>query len=976
MIGALDIRSGELLWRHDFGAAESVEAIAVEGRLMASVSGGGRYLRVWTAAEGFLLWDAPTGAAAGLDKADVWFVPDVDDDEHEDVAVAVGSSVAVFSGVKGKRLWLWQADDTRLQLSKIVHADASAGSIKVVGSRSGGAQIDTIVDIGSKLGSSKKGARALGRSCPSVGVMAASIVCVEGSTLYTWALDDMSSTYHSLDSLASGSPVDAAAAHLDTRTGKDVALVHLSADACVAVRVSRDKAAAVAKLTAPRHHQPPGYDGARFVAALGADKNGNEAAVSVAPAADGGLELTLVTLKDKTEKKERYAPGAWSVDEQGGLAALWAQPYVRKEGSTGVRAMVKSTSSTLTLLQQDKVVWSRTEALAYVEQAVLVDIPVPAPGHNELMDDDYIASMSPVTRLFKRTATDLADLVHFVSNPPKVMSSTREQASWDSVGVSLKHDLTPDRFGFKKIIVVITSRGVVAGIHSDTGDIVWQRYYADAQLERVFLTRGSAADGQFECVVLGRATGGDKSQSLAIFLQPLTGSELRPLQRLPFHLVQAAMAPLLTKSHAQVVVGMDTERRVHVFPDTAEAWALVAGKSGKIFFYITEVGSSTMTGYVMLAGKGSRELMAEEAWTVALPSGEAITALAPHNAQEAVRSAGRVLGNRAVLLKYLNVNSLAVATESVGGQEDLKEVSSAPTVGAKEPCVRIYLIDTVSGAIIHSVVHKEARGPVQLVQTEHTLVYTYWNTKKERTEMTVMDLFENSKQEILTAGQMMMYNDSKTTYSSHGMQTDKPRVLTQTYIMPIGVKNLAVTQSVHGITTRNILVSLANDRVLSLDRKFLDPRRPLGKPTPDDMEEMLVPYSPFMPIVPTAILSYNQTVHQLRDFAVAPARIESTSLMLAFGLSSPRREREGDARARVCVGALPTCKWRGKGKPLTSRVPGVDLFFTRVSPAKTFDCLGEDFNYPTLILAILGLAALAGIANWYANKSELEKAWK
>ena len=46
------------------------------------------------------------------------------------------------------------------------------------------------------------------------------------------------------------------------------------------------------------------------------------------------------------------------------------------------------------------------------------------------------------------------------------------------------------------------------------------------------------------------------------------------------------MAPLLTKSHAQVVVGMDTERRVHVFPDTAEAWALVAGKSGKTKFTI------------------------------------------------------------------------------------------------------------------------------------------------------------------------------------------------------------------------------------------------------------------------------------------------------------------------------------------------------------------------------------------------------
>ena len=57
---------------------------------------------------------------------------------------------------------------------------------------------------------------------------------------------------------------------------------------------------------------------------------------------------------------------------------------------------------------------------------------------------------------------------------------------------------------------------------------------------------------------------------------------------------------------------------------------------------------------------------------------------------------------------------------------------------------------------------------------------------------------------------------------------------------------------------------------------------PAGKPTPDDMEEMLVPYSPFVPIIPTAVLSYNKTVHQLRGFAVAPARIESTSLMLAY----------------------------------------------------------------------------------------------
>jgi len=51
--------------------------------------------------------------------------------------------------------------------------------------------------------------------------------------------------------------------------------------------------------------------------------------------------------------------------------------------------------------------------------------------------------------------------------------------------------------------------------------------------------------------------------------------------------------------------------------------------------------------------------------------------------------------------------------------------------------------------------------------------------------------------------------------------------------------------------------------VLSLDRKFLDPRRPVGKLSEHDQEEMLVPYAPFLPIIPTAVLSYNHTVLQV-----------------------------------------------------------------------------------------------------------------
>ena len=54
--------------------------------------------------------------------------------------------------------------------------------------------------------------------------------------------------------------------------------------------------------------------------------------------------------------------------------------------------------------------------------------------------------------------------------------------------------------------------------------------------------------------------------------------------------------------------------------------------------------------------------------SVSLPGSMSVSVSVSMCAQEAIRSAGRVLGNRAVLLKYINTNSLAIATESVGGQ--------------------------------------------------------------------------------------------------------------------------------------------------------------------------------------------------------------------------------------------------------------------------------------------------------------------
>lgn len=44
--------------------------------------------------------------------------------------------------------------------------------------------------------------------------------------------------------------------------------------------------------------------------------------------------------------------------------------------------------------------------------------------------------------------------------------------------------------------------------------------------------------------------------------------------------------------------------------------------------------------------------------------------------------------------------------------------------------------------------------------------------------------------------------------------------------------------------------------MVSLDRRFLDPRRPEEEPSKAEKEEKLLQYQPFLPVVPTQVLSY------------------------------------------------------------------------------------------------------------------------
>lgn len=69
-----------------------------------------------------------------------------------------------------------------------------------------------------------------------------------------------------------------------------------------------------------------------------------------------------------------------------------------------------------------------------------------------------------------------------------------------------------------------------------------------------------------------------------------------------------------------------------------------------------------------------------------------------------------MLGDRNVLYKYVNPNLLAVMTGGVSKTE------------GGQPVVYLYLIDTVAGLVVHSVMHRRAGEPTSLVMSENWIL--------------------------------------------------------------------------------------------------------------------------------------------------------------------------------------------------------------------------------------------------------------
>ena len=147
---------------------------------------------------------------------------------------------------------------------------------------------------------------------------------------------------------------------------------------------------------------------------------------------------------------------------------------------------------------------------------------------------------------------------------------------------------------------------------------------------------------------------------------------------------------------------------------------------------------------------------------------------------------------------------------------------------------------------------------------------------------------------------------------------------------------LKATYSRLGVTAHQVLMGTGTDQVVALDKRFLDPRRPT-KPTREDREEGLVPYAEVRPIAPKSWVTTKHQVARLRGIVTAPANLESTVLCVAHGL---------------------------------------DVFFTRLHPSRSYDMLDEAFSYLLLIVTLAALALGALSPQGMVIAKDMERHWK
>lgn len=606
--------------------------------------------------------------------------------------------------------------------------------------------------------------------------------------------------------------------------------------------------------------------------------------------------------------------GRWPVNTAGAKeSAIHGVSEVIKKASSpsgfAIRTAAVTTTDDWVLVRNGEIAWTRPEGMSGGVAATFAEIPENEDLARTLEQEAHSNPLEAYIHRVTRHFDDLQYLPDYLASiPSRLLSSVLGTEVSSKAG-----KLTRDGFGFHKLVILATRRGMLYGLDvANSGKIVWsRRAFEIAQGDTWNVTGIQTHELTGEVTVLG--SNGDR-----VTVKADTGSVIEAAAPGPKRLTQSAALVDTASGPRLLPVGVDG--KLSDLPhDQAPKQTVVTRGSG-----------GDLEGLVFVSDDVSSK--AATSWTFSPPKGQRVVNIATRPSHDPVASIGRVLGDRTVKYKYLNPNTLVLSA-----------------IDEKTSILSVYLLDTVSGEILSSAKYEgvDPTKSIKCAMSENWFACTFFGQYRLREntaqslkgyQIVITDLYESEE-----ANDRGPLGDSEKYSSLDPIDTPTgvalPAVVSQSYVVNTPISALRVTQTRQGITSRHVLAYMPETHgIASLPRMFLEPRRPVARdPTAGEAEEGLMRYHAVIEIDPKSIVTHERDVLGVQKIITSPAVVESTSLVFAYG---------------------------------------IDVFGTRVAPSFLFDILGKGFNKVTLVGTVLAISVGVMALGPMVRRKQIDGLWR
>ncbi|ELU06819.1 hypothetical protein CAPTEDRAFT_171523 [Capitella teleta] len=917
VVAAVNARNGQLGWRHilEEGDSGRIDDMIVVNNFVLVLCSGGGLVRAFHSISGSLQWEAPVPASPAQKRGDLAL-----HGGDDQLLVLSGDSITVLNSDTGVEVWTKVLSNTGT--TDYVYT-ASHGNDIIVAGISPGSHVSKVIYT-------KKGEVKLQESFPAAWLASQEqcqfskghLICLsqDGSIVYHARLDSNAASFIASSISQYGlqrcQQLEVFSADTELYEGMPIFSVRCDTKSFNLFIIKANTKLELLKTLKE-------VDSAEII-------QFEDITVLVTISREDGDKATMAGIDLETGKEmTELSVKVHFPQHHGAPNQLRGVLFKHKDGLIGMRILVISEDHSLVLYQQSgKVLWLREEALASIMSVEMVDLPVSQIMAK--MEDEFGNQNNDLLSMFvRRFTTQFQQVQAFILQLRQRLKAVRhhhhhhqvEEAEVEQDEEEEEEDeeeyLTRDDFNLHKMIVAVTSCGKIFGLDSQNGHVVWRLYNPllvpftkqGRSVLPLYVHRTTAHfPHQPQCSILGLHK--TTRKGLLFTFHPISGVAEENMPASGFELnhgiLQATLLTQMDSEFLRPLVVLSTDLKYFVYP--REDTDLVKELAPSLYMFSSNDAAGILQGYNTVPT--DQGLVADVMWRLDLKrEGHAITQVVPKRLDERVNSQGIVLGDRSVMYKYLNPNLVVVIAEGDDGQG--------------KNSFNVYLVDGVSGRLVFHCNHKKSSGPINVVHSENWVVYNFWNQKHRRVELAILEMYEGKEQ-------------SNTTDFSSLHPPPPPVIMRQAYTFPGHISAMAATITEIGITSKHILIAMQNGGILELAKAFLDPRRP-ENPTAESREEGLLPYIPELPRPFEATINYNHSVYNIRGIHTVASGLESTCLVLAYGL---------------------------------------DLFYDRVMPSRMFDVLKDDFDYFFIGSVVVGMILVSLLTQKLAARKALNRAWK